>query len=114
MKASLSNLRIAPRKVRLVANLVKGKKIPEALAQLEFLTKRSSAPVAKLINSAVANAVSNSKVKAEDLVVKNMTVNKGVVLKRMMPRAHGRAAGIHKHTSQLNVELGIFTPKTKK
>lgn len=101
MRATLSNLRIAPRKVRLVANLVKGKKVPEALAQLAFLTKRSSSPLAKLINSAVAN----SGAKKEDLMVKNMTVEKGVVLKRMMPRAHGRAARINKHTSQVSVEL---------
>lgn len=101
MKATLSNLRIAPRKVRLVANLVKGKKVPEALTELQFLTKRSSSSIAKLIESAAANAGG----KKEDLTVKNITVNKGVVLKRMMPRAHGRGARIHKHTSIISVEL---------
>jgi large subunit ribosomal protein L22 len=105
MKASLSNLRISPRKVRLVANLMKGKKVPEALAQLTFLTKRSSAPVAKLINSAIANAVNNHKAVKEDLVVENVTVQKGVTLKRMMPRAHGRAARINKRCSQITVTL---------
>jgi ribosomal protein L22 len=54
MKASLTNLRISPRKVRLVTDLVKGKSVPDALAQLQFLTKRSALPIAKLINSAVA------------------------------------------------------------
>ncbi len=105
MRATLSNLRISPRKVRLVANLVKGKKVAEALAQLAFLTKRSAAPVAKLLNSAIANAVNNQKAIKEDLVVQNVTVNKNVTLKRMMPRAHGRAARINKRTSQIVVTL---------
>jgi large subunit ribosomal protein L22 len=107
MKATLSNLRISPRKVRLVANLVKGKKVPEALAQLAFLTKRSAAPVAKLLNSAIASAKNQSVVggNADNLVVKNITVNQGVTLKRMMPRAHGRAARINKRTSQVTITL---------
>ena len=81
---------------------MKGKKVPEALAQLSFLTKRSAAPVAKLINSAVANSGAKDK---EALVIKSFTVNKGVVLKRSMPRAHGRAARINKRNSHLTVEL---------
>lgn len=105
MKATLSNLRISPRKVRLVANLVKGKKVSEALAQLSFLTKRSSAPVTKLLNSAIANAVNNQKAAKEDLVVQDVTVNKAVTLKRMMPRAHGRASRINKRCSQITVTL---------
>lgn len=102
MKATLSNLRISPRKVRLVAGLMKGKKVPEALAQLSFLAKRSAAPVAKLINSAVANSGVSDK---DNLVIKNITVDEGVVLKRMMPRAHGRGARINKRNSHLTVEL---------
>lgn len=102
MKATLSNLRISPRKVRLVAGLIKGKPVAQALAQLDILAKRSALPVAKLINSAVAN----SGVKdATKLVIKNITVNEGVVLKRMMPRAHGRASRINKRNSHLAVEL---------
>lgn len=107
MKATLSNLRISPRKVRLVAGLVKGKKVDDALAQLSFLAKRSAAPVAKAINSAVANALSGgAKTTKDKLVIKNVTVNEGVTLKRMMPRAHGRAFRINKRTSLVRVELG--------
>jgi large subunit ribosomal protein L22 len=107
MKSTLSNLRISPRKVRLVAGLVKGKTVDEALAQLSFLTKRSASPVAKAISSAVANAVSGtSRASKDKLVVKNVTVNEGVTLKRIMPRAHGRAFRINKRTSRVQVELG--------
>ncbi len=101
MRASVSNFRISPRKVRLVANLVKGKKVAEAVATLQFLTKRSSHPLAKLIKSAEANAG-----KKENLVVKDVRVDKGVTLKRMMPRAHGRGARINKRTSHIEVILG--------
>ncbi len=100
MKASISNFRISPRKVRLVANLVKGKKVPDALASLAILPKRSATPIAKLIKSAEANAG-----KKEGLAVKDIQVNKGVTLKRMMPRAHGRGARINKRTSHIEVTL---------
>ena len=102
MKASLPNLRISPRKVRLVASLVKGKSVEQALAQLKFLTKRSTDPVTKLINSAVAN----SRVAPDKLFVKDIRVDKGQVLKRLMPRAFGRGARINKRSSQVNVILG--------
>src|SRR3989344_8443006 len=100
MKASLPNLRISPRKVRLAANLVKGKKVAVGLATLQFLPKRASAPLTKLIKSAVAN--SNGRA---DLVIKDIRVDKGLVLKRMMPRARGRAARINKRGSRVVVQL---------
>jgi large subunit ribosomal protein L22 len=106
MKASLSNLRISPRKVRLVANLVKGKTVEEALAQLTFLTKRSSNPLSKLIKSAVANATENSKADKTKLFIKDFRVDKGQVLKRSMPRAFGRSAPIYKRNSHIEVTLG--------
>jgi large subunit ribosomal protein L22 len=106
MKASLTNLRISPRKVRLVTDLVKGKSVPDALAQLQFLTKRSALPIAKLINSAVANAVQNSKADKDLLFIQDIRVDKGAVLKRMMPRAFGRGAQIKKRNSHLEVTLG--------
>ena len=94
----------SPRKVRLVANLVKGKKVPEALAALAFLPQRAAEPVAKLIRSAAANA----KQKGEDpdaLVVKNVTVESAGMLKRYMPRAFGRASLIRRRASRLRVTL---------
>jgi large subunit ribosomal protein L22 len=102
MKAQLNNYRHAPRKVRLVTDLIKGKSVIEAEALLSHLVKKASLPIKKLINSAVANA-GGSK---DGLYVKSITVDKGVVLKRWMPRAMGRAFPIHKHTSKVELELG--------
>ncbi len=101
MKASLKNYRQSPRKVRLITELIKGKNVVEAQAILTHLIKRGALPIKKLLNSAVANAQGDVK----DLIVKNATVDKGVVLKRWMPRAMGRAFPIHKHTSQVKIEL---------
>lgn len=102
--AQLSNYRQSPRKVRLVATLVKGKTIAAAIAELTHLPKRAAPPVAKLIKSAVANAKSAGLDEAT-LRVKTLTVDKGPIMKRMMPRAHGRGFPIHKHTSHLKVVL---------
>lgn len=105
MKAHLSNYRQSPRKTRLVAELVKGKSVSEALTMLKFLDKRAAAPVAKLISSAVANA----EKQGEDvlrLVITNITVNKGLVQTRYMPRAFGRAAPVRHRMSHVTVTLG--------
>ncbi len=108
MKAHLKNYRHAPRKVRLVTDLVKGKSVEQAEAMLTHLIKKASLPIKKLLLSAVANA----KVPASDLYVKSITVDKGTVLKRWMPRAMGRAFPIHKHTSKVSIELAL-KPKAK-
>ena len=105
MKAKLSNYRQSPRKGRLVADLVRGKQVGEAVIALTHLPKRASAPVKKLIESAIANAVSAGKAKKEDLYIKEIAVDKGVVLKRMRPGAHGRSYPLHKHTSHVRVVL---------
>ncbi len=105
MKAILKNYRQSPRKVRLVANVVKGKRIADAYAVLRFVDKRAAGPVAKLVASAVANAVAAGKT-ADRLFVKHVTVNKGTVLKRFMPRARGSASRINKRNSHVAVELG--------
>ena len=104
MKAYLKNYRQSPRKVRLVADLIKGKSVEEARTALRFLVKRAGDPILKLINSAVANA-KNAGMNEEDLVVKNITVDKGVVLKRFRARAMGRGARINKRTSHITVTL---------
>ncbi len=105
MKATLSNYRQSPRKVRLLADLVRGKKIGDAITTLAHLPKRAAAPVKKLIESALANASSISTVKKENLYIKKITVDKGVVLKRMRPGARGRGYPLHKHTSHIRVVL---------
>lgn len=114
MKSSLTNYRQSPRKVRLVADLVRGKSVANALAELDMLGKRASLPVKKLILSAVANAKENHKVDADKLVIKEMRVDKGVVLKRFMPRARGSAFGIKKRSSHIHVLLAeAEAPKAK-
>ncbi len=105
MKAFLKNYREAPRKVRLVAGLVKGKPVSVAISELSFLSKKASLPIKKLIDSAVANAKNNFKANTEDLFIKNITINKGNVLKRSMPMSRGRAFPIHKHMSHIEVTL---------
>jgi len=102
--ASLSNYRQSPRKVRVVADLVRGKSIDKAIEALEFAGKRAALPIKKLILSAVANAESQGLVKA-DLTVSSIRIDQGVVMKRMMPRARGRGFPIKKRTSHVKVVL---------
>ncbi|MFA6536623.1 MAG: 50S ribosomal protein L22 [Candidatus Paceibacterota bacterium] len=116
--AKLNNYRQSPRKVRLVADLIKGKPVNLAIAELDFLAKRASAPIKKLLMSAVANAKNSQNLSAENLKVKGVTVDAGVILKRIMPRARGSASGINKRTSHITLVLSELennqTPKTKK
>lgn len=106
MKAILKSYRQAPRKVRLVANLIKGKTVPRAIAELDVLPKRASESMKKLLLSAVANAKENDGISdMSTLLVKEVRVDQGVILKRSMPRAHGSAYPIHKHTSHVMLEL---------
>jgi len=105
MKAILKNYRQSPRKVRLIADLVRGKKVSSALAALKFVDKKASDPFAKVINSAVANA-KNQGVNVETLSIKKVTVDKGITFKRFMPRARGSASPINRRNSHITVELG--------
>jgi large subunit ribosomal protein L22 len=105
MQATLHNYRQSPRKVRLVADMVRGKSVNRAVKELTFLSKRASGQIEKLILSAVANAEHNDGFKKDDLVVANITVDKGPTLKRHMPRAMGRAFSINKRTSVVKVTL---------
>lgn len=113
MKAFLKNYRQSPRKVRLVASLVKGKSVDEALLELDFLAKRASAPLKKLLLSAVSNAKNLGKEK-ENLKILELRVDKGIVMKRFMPRAMGRASRINKRTSHVTIILGDKTEKKTK
>ena len=111
-KAYLKSYRQSPRKVRLVADLIRGKSAERALALLSTLPKRASEPMAKLLSSAIANA-STKGIAAEDLVVSAIAVNGGLVMKRQMPRARGRASLIHKRTSHITVALSKKVVKSK-
>ncbi|MBP9715982.1 MAG: 50S ribosomal protein L22 [Candidatus Pacebacteria bacterium] len=115
MKAFLKNYRQSPRKVRLVAELIKGKRVADANTHLSFLPKRASLPIQKLLNSAIANA-KNAGINPENLVVSSVTVDKGIVMKRSMPRARGSASRINKRTSHVVLTLAekVITPKKSK
>ncbi len=105
MKAELKNHNQSPRKVRLVTDLVKGKKVSDALAALRFLPKRAASPIAKLIASAAANAKNDGK-DVEKLRIKNITVDSAGMIVRFMPRAMGRATPIRRKKSLVRVTLG--------
>lgn len=106
--AITNHLRIAPRKVRLVAEQLKNRPAVEALYYLRFVNKISAGPIGKLINSALANAEHNFNLDKNDLYIKSFIVNDGPALKRWRPRAYGRAARILKKTSHLELTLGVF------
>ena len=112
MKASLSNYRQSPRKVRLITEAVKGKYVADADVVLSYMAKRGAEPIQKLIKSAAANAVTLGAT-LENLVIKNIEVNKGFVIKRSMPRAMGVAKPINKRTSHVDVTLIEQAPKAK-
>lgn len=105
MKAVLKNYRQSPRKVRLIADLVRGKKVKDALATLNFVEKRAAEPFAKVIRSAAANAAQTGA-NPDTLIIKKVAVDKGTVYKRFMPRARGSASPINKRNSHITVELG--------
>lgn len=106
VKANLRYLRMSPRKVRLLVDLIRGKKVQSALDQLQFSGKAAAIPVSKLVKSAIANAVNNFSLEAGNLFVKEISVGQGPTLKRWMPRAHGRATPIMKRTSHIAIVLG--------
>ena len=102
--AILKSYNQSPRKVRLVGNLMKGKKVQDAINALQFLPKRASLPLKKLIESAVANS-KNAGEKVEDMKVKSVVVESAGMIKRYMPRAFGRASAIRHRKSRVIVTL---------
>jgi large subunit ribosomal protein L22 len=96
---------MAPRKVRLVVDLVRGLPVAEAERRLTFLKKDASRPVLKLLQSAIANAEHNFNLDRATLVVKSIAADGGTTLKRFRPRAHGRAAPIRKRTTHITIVL---------
>jgi large subunit ribosomal protein L22 len=102
-KAIAKTVRIAPRKVRLVIDLIRGKQIGEAVAILQLTPKAASPVVEKVLKSAVANAEHNYDLDINNLVVSEIFVDEGPTLKRFRPRAMGRASAINKRTSHITV-----------
>jgi large subunit ribosomal protein L22 len=113
-RAKLRYLRIAPRKVRQVANLMRGKKVGEAQTLLQFLPKRASLPLAKLLKSATASAKNNFQLQEHNLYISKITVDEGPKLKRWRARARGQAYEIQKKTSHVTLILDEIEKKPKK
>jgi large subunit ribosomal protein L22 len=105
MKSYLKNYRQSPRKVRLVADAIRGKKVDVALRDLAFMGKRADGAITKLLQSALANAKNSSQGDETTLIVKEIRVDKGIVLKRIMPRARGTASRINKRSSHIIMTL---------
>src|SRR5262245_23579983 len=102
-KAVARNIRVSPQKLNLVAQMIRGKKVAVALADLEFSRKRIARDVRKCLQSAIANAENNHDLDIDDLVVAQAHVGKGLVMKRFMPRARGRAGRIQKPFAHLTI-----------
>ena len=103
--AKLNYLRIAPRKVRLVVDLIRGRKVSEAEDRLKFVKKRAAKPVDKLLKSAIANAEHNFDLKKDNLYISEIKVDQGPTLKRWRARARGAANEIQKKTSHITIVL---------
>ncbi|MCD4693921.1 50S ribosomal protein L22 [bacterium] len=106
VRAKAKFVRISPRKVRLVVDLVRGLGAVKALSQLKFVNKKSAHPVYKLVESGLANAENNYNLDRNNLFIKEIRVDEGKTLKRIFPRAYGRAAPIRKRTSHISVVIG--------
>lgn len=114
MKATLKNYRQAPRKVRLVADLIRGKAVSSARTALTFLPKKAAHQMKKLVDSAVANARERGVTNTDDLIIKRIQVDQGFTFTRYRARSRGRAAPIRKHASHITVELGEKVKENKK
>jgi len=102
-RATAKMIRIAPRKTRLVVDLIRGKQVEEALAILEYTNKKASPAVTKVVKSAASNAVNNYSMDAEKLIIKEVYVDEGPTLKRYIAKAKGSGAQILKRTSHITV-----------
>lgn len=114
VKATLKNYRQSPRKVRLVADFVRGKNVAKALTDLDFSVKKGATPLTKLIESAAANAKDRLGIEKGDLRVVSIAVDQGRVMKRRRPVARGRAHPIHKKSSHVTVVLEELEENVKK
>ncbi len=105
VKAKARHIRMSPRKVRLVIDVVRGMHVKEAQTQLQFMKKAAAEPVLKLLNSAIANAEHNFDLKKDDLRIKTITADGGPIIGRWRARAFGRSAPIRKRTSHISIVL---------
>src|SRR3990172_977803 len=102
-RAVSRHLRVAPRKVRGVADLIRGKKVGDALMILDFVQKKGARLLAKTLKSVIANAENQQRVDIDRLYVRSVMVDGGATIKRSLPRAHGRATPLRKRTSHISI-----------
>ena len=102
-RAVVRHVRMSPRKMRVIANLVRGKRVEEAMSLLKLMPKRGAVVIRKLLISAVANAEQKGEVDVDQLLIRDCNVDNGPILKRWMPRSMGRANRINHKTSHLTV-----------
>ena len=105
-QAVLKFVRLSPQKARLVADLVRGKKVDEAINTLKFSNQRAAGIIQKVLESAIANAENNNGADVDELKVREIFVDEGPVMKRIQPRAKGRADRIIKRTSHITIRVG--------
>jgi large subunit ribosomal protein L22 len=105
MKSHLNGISISPKKANIVAGLIRGKSVNESLDILKFTPKKAAKVLLKVVTSAAANAVHNDGKKQEDLIIKQIIVNRGTFNKRFIASTRGRALHIHKPTAHITVEL---------
>ena len=107
MKAYLRSVRIAPKKANLIAKMVRGLPVPEAVEQLRLTNKKAARIIEKLLRSAIANASHNDKQDAQTMVIKTIIVNQGMAYRRGMPKARGQQRPYRKFLSHIELELGF-------
>jgi len=112
--AQLKYLRMSPKKLRLIADVIRGMKIEEALASLAFINKLAKRPIIKLLNSAVSNAVNNFNLKKDNLFIKEIKIDMAGMLKRWQFKAHGRATPLRKRNAHILIILEELVPTKAK
>lgn len=105
VRAKARYVRTAPRKVRVVADQIRGLEVEEAISLLNFSPRGASVPVLKLVKSAAANAENNFDLDPEDMVISSISVDEGPTMRRFRPRARGRATRIDKRSCHINIAL---------
>jgi large subunit ribosomal protein L22 len=106
-RATLKRFRESPRKVRMVADMIRGRSVDDALSILKLQQRKAAKMLSKVLGSAIANATENEKANAEKLVVTNVSVDGGPVTKRWMPRSMGRANRINSRTSHVTITVDV-------
>ncbi len=107
MKAAGKNIRISPKKLRVIAEIIRGQNVSEALSFLKYAPKKWALLLYKILHSAVANAENNDNQKISDLYIDSLIINKGIVYKRWNPVSRGRMHPILKRTSNIKLELQV-------